>query len=84
MKIIFDVECTPEEARTFFGLPDVKPMQDALMKKVEDRMGDNLDAMTPEALFKTWMPASVQGMEQFQKMFWSAFQAAQPRHKQEK
>jgi hypothetical protein len=74
MKITFDVDCTPEEARTFFGLPDVKPMQDSMMKKIEERMAANLDAMTPEALLHTWLPAGVQGMEQFQKMFWNAFQ----------
>ncbi|WP_420846806.1 DUF6489 family protein [Microvirga tunisiensis] len=28
MKITMDVECTPEEARAFLGLPDVKPMQE--------------------------------------------------------
>ena len=83
MKITFDVDCTPEEARTFLGLPDVKPMQDTLMKKIEERMSANLDAMSPEALLKTWLPASVQGMEQLQKMFWSAFQSGQSRKKQE-
>jgi len=77
MKITLDVDCTPEEARAFFGLPDVKPMQDAMLKKVEERMSHSLDAMTPEALFKTWLPASVQGMEQIQNMFWNAFQTGQ-------
>lgn len=84
MKITFDVDCTPEEARTFLGLPDVKPMQDILLKKVETRMADNLDAMSPEALLRTWLPASVQGMEQLQKLFWASFQAARPQQKQEK
>lgn len=83
MKITFDVDCTPEEARTFFGLPDVKPMQDALLRKIEERMAANLDAMAPEALLKTWLPAGVQGMEQLQKMFWAAFQSGQPRKRQE-
>lgn len=86
MKITVDVDCTPEEARTFLGLPDVKPMQDALMRQIQDRMSSNLEAMSPEALLKTWLPASVQGMEQIQKMFWSAFQSnqgASPRKKQE-
>jgi hypothetical protein len=76
MKVTLDVDCTPEEARAFFGLPDLKPMQDALLKKVEDRMASSLDAMTPEAMIKTWLPASVQGMEQLQKMFWASFQGA--------
>lgn len=73
MKISIDVECTPEEARTFLGLPDVKPMQDAMMTEIQNRMMANLQAMEPEALFKTWLPAQVQGLEQMQKFFWSQF-----------
>ncbi|WP_246690506.1 DUF6489 family protein [Microvirga aerophila] len=30
-----DVGCTPEEARTFLGLPDVKPMQEHLMRELQ-------------------------------------------------
>jgi hypothetical protein len=71
MKITVDVDCTPEEARHFFGLPDVKPMQDALMQQIQDRMSANLQAMEPEAMLKTWLPAGLQGFEQMQKIFWS-------------
>ena len=35
MKVTVDIDCTPEEARTFFGLPDVKPMQKAMMNLCE-------------------------------------------------
>ena len=76
MKITVDVDCTPEEARNFLGLPDVKPMQDAMMAEIEGRMKATLVAMEPEALLRTWLPAQVQGMEQLQKMFWSQFAAA--------
>ena len=31
MKITMNVDCTPEEARAFLGLPDVKPMQEQLI-----------------------------------------------------
>ena len=71
MKITINVDCTPEEARHFFGLPDVKPMQDALMQQIQDRMSANLQAMEPEAMLKTWLPAGLQGFEQMQKIFWS-------------
>ena len=73
MKITINVDCTPEEARTFMGLPDVKPMQEMMMKEVEERMKSNLNAMDPETLFKTWMPAGISNIEQLQKMFWSQF-----------
>ena len=71
MKITFDIDCTPQEARAFLGLPDVQPMQDALMHEVEERMRANLAAMEPESLFKTWLPASLQGFEQLQQMFFA-------------
>lgn len=73
MKITINIDCTPEEARTFMGLPDVKPMQEMMMKEVEERMKANLNAMDPETLFKTWLPTGISNMEQFQKMFWSQF-----------
>jgi len=69
MKINFDIECTPEELRGFFGLPDVKPMQERLMKEVEERMRANLKALDPEGMLKTWLPAGLKGFEQLQEMF---------------
>ena len=73
MKITVDIDCTPEEARTFLGLPDVRPMQEVMMKQIQERMTASLLAMEPEAILKTWLPAGVQGMEQLQKMFWAQF-----------
>ena len=67
MKITFDVECTPDEARAFFGLPDVKPMQEAVMQQVQDQMTSGLHAMDPETMARIWMPAGVQSIDQLQK-----------------
>jgi hypothetical protein len=74
MKVNVEVDCTPEEARVFLGLPDVQPMQEALMKELEARMRANIQAMDPEVMAKTWLPAGIQGIEQLQKMFWSQVQ----------
>ncbi len=71
MKIKFDVECTPEEARTFFGLPDVVPMQQRLMDDLETKMAENIQSLDPEQLVKTWLPLSIQGWGEVQKMFWA-------------
>ena len=74
MKVNVEVTCTPEEARLFFGLPDIKPMQERIMAEIEDRLRSSLGAMNPETIFKTWLPASMQGMDQMQQMqqaFWS-------------
>ena len=69
MKISLDIDCTPEELRGFFGLPDVRPMQEQLLKDVEERLRANLKALDPEAMLKTWMPAGLKGFEQLQEMF---------------
>ena len=70
MKININIDCTPEEARGFLGLPDVAPMQNAVMAEVQQSLLDSLKAVDPEALFKTWLPAGLQGWEQLQKQFW--------------
>lgn len=48
-------------------------MQDATMQEIQDRMMTSLQAMDAEALFRTWLPAQIQGFEQMQKFFWSQF-----------
>lgn len=75
MKINVDIDCTPEEARSFFGLPDVGPMQAAVMKEMQDRVLAAMRGTDAETLLKTWMPAGALGLEQMQKMFWNAFGA---------
>jgi hypothetical protein len=76
MKITLDIDCTPEEARAFLGLPDVAPMQAAVMESLSKRMSAGLEDMDPETLVKTWMPLGLQGLEQAQKMFWSQMSTA--------
>jgi hypothetical protein len=71
MKVKFDIECTPQEARAFFGLPDVAPMQEALMKEMEVQLAENIRSLDPETMLKTWLPASIEGWGNVQKMFWS-------------
>jgi hypothetical protein len=71
MKVTINIDCTPEEARTFLGLPDVGPMQQALMAQLQERMSANLAAMDPEMMMRTWLPVGIQNLEQIQRMFWS-------------
>jgi hypothetical protein len=71
MKIKFDIDCTPDELRAFFGLPDIKPMQERLMQEVEARLRANLAALDPETMLKTWLPAGLKGFEQLQEMFFA-------------
>jgi hypothetical protein len=71
MKIKLDIDCTPDEVREFFGLPQVKPLQEELLKEVQERLRANVQAMDPETMLKTWLPATLKGFEQLQEMFLS-------------
>lgn len=73
MKVTVNVDCTPEEARRFLGLPDVQPLQEAVMRQMQDRMMNSLNAMDPDTLLKTWAPLGLQNLEQIQKFFFSQF-----------
>ncbi len=72
MKITIDIDCTPEEARTFLGLPDIKPMQDAMMGQVQAKLEEQIAAMDPATLMKTWVTPSMDNLGQMQKAFWEA------------
>ncbi|MGH1404226.1 MAG: DUF6489 family protein [Alphaproteobacteria bacterium] len=78
MKFNFDIECTPEEARAFIGLPNIAPMQEKMLKELEDRMLENIRNLSPEEMVKTWMPATMQGIGEMQKIFWSQMGVKMP------
>ena len=69
MKITIDIDCTPEEARAFMGMPDVRPLQDEIMADMKERMKEAARNFEPEAALKSWMGASGEGMEQMMR-FW--------------
>ena len=75
MKITMNIECSPEEARRFLGLPDVAPMEGELLNAYRDRVMEGISTIDPEAIMKHWMSGSGSGMEEMQKAFWSQFGA---------
>ncbi len=70
MKIKIDIDCTPQEARDFLGLPNVWPMQEVLMEQLQKKLEENIQSLDPETLVKTWLPLTMQGWGEVQKMFW--------------
>lgn len=73
MKITINVECTPEEARAFMGLPDVAPFQTAMLDEMKARMQKVATAMEPETVMKMLFPLQSEGMAEMQKAFWGQF-----------
>jgi hypothetical protein len=69
MKVNIEIDCTPLEARQFFGLPDVQPMQIAVMDRLQQQMMSNIDKVSPEALMQSWLTFDPKITERFQDMF---------------
>lgn len=71
MKFTINCDCTPEEARAFFGLPDFQPMQEAVMADMQEKMKKNMAAMDPENFMKLWMPQNgMQAFSELQQSIW--------------
>jgi hypothetical protein len=69
MKVNVEIDCTPQEARQFFGLPDVQPMQIAVMDRLQQQVMSNIDKVSPEALIQSWFSFDPKLAERFQDMF---------------
>ena len=69
MKVNIEIDCTPIEARQFMGLPDVSPMQTAVMDKLQQQMTANIEKISPESLLQSWFTFDPKIAERFQEMF---------------
>ncbi len=79
MRVHITIDCTAVEARVFFGLPDIKPLQDHLLQDIEERLRTNLPAMNMEHLLRTWLPSGFQEWEKIQSALWSQFLSGKDR-----
>lgn len=73
MKITINIDCSPEEARSFMGLPDVAPFQNAMLDEMKNNIQKATSAMEPEMMLKTLFPLQSEGMADLQKAFWGQF-----------
>ena len=76
MKVNIEVDCTPDEARRFLGLPDVAPMQQTVMAAMEQRLVDTIQATDTQKLLEQWLPLGMKGMEQWQSLWTQLAQSA--------
>ena len=60
---------TPAEARESLGLPDVRPLQTAMMNKLESQMTASLDKISPDAILPNWFPFDPKGSTPIQDLF---------------
>ena len=68
MKMTIEVDCTPEEARRFMGLPDVTALNEQMVQEMQKRVSANMSMLSPDELMKNWMTIGAGAQEQFRKL----------------
>ncbi|MBV8971115.1 MAG: hypothetical protein JO290_02360 [Sphingomonadaceae bacterium] len=63
MKISFDIDCTPAEARAFLGLPDLTPLHQLYLDRMSTMMTDGIGPADMERLARSWLPGFSEGLE---------------------
>lgn len=77
MKLTINIDVTPQEARAFFGMPDVEPLNKMVVDEMTKRAKNNLDTLAdPERLVASWVNMGGKGMEQFQNLMGAAMSSA--------
>ena len=76
MKMTIEVDCTPEEARRFMGLPDVSALNDHLVNEMKGRIDANMSMISPDELMKNWMAFGTGAQEHFRKLMEVGMSAA--------
>ncbi len=69
MKVTINIDCTPLEARQFMGLPDVQPMQAAVLAEMEKRLMAEVARFSPENFMRTWFSEGQQSADWFREIF---------------
>jgi len=58
MNVTINVDLTPLEARELVGLPDLKPLHEAAMARIEQRVWAQADKFSADGLMNTWFAGS--------------------------
>jgi hypothetical protein len=76
MKVTIDIDCTPQEARRFLGLPDLDKAHQATLEAITARMREAVGEFDAESLLKSWTSGGAKSLEEMQKSFWAGFTGA--------
>ena len=68
MRVTVDVDCTPEEARRFLGLPDLTPLHDAYVERMKAAMADQTGTEALQEMMRSWSPMNEAGMTLWRQM----------------
>lgn len=69
MKVHVEVDCTPEEARRFIGLPDFTPVHEKYIASLTNAMDGTPAPELLETMLRSWTPMGDAGLNAWRKMF---------------
>jgi hypothetical protein len=72
MKLSIEIDCTPEEARAFLGLPDISGLNEFAVEELRKRVESNLSLLSPDEMVKNFAAFGAGAQEQFRKLLGAA------------
>ncbi len=72
MKIHFDIDATPQELRSFLGLPNFESLQNEMLETIRKNMTAGIDGFEAATLMKPFLPDNLTSLTALQKTFWQA------------
>jgi len=72
MKITFDIDCSPQEARALFGLPDLEPLHALYLDKMKGLVTDGVGPADFDRMARAWMPGMSEGFDTWRNALFSA------------
>ena len=62
MKVNFEVDLTPVEARALMGLPDLTPLHDQYLATLSDTMKNGISPDLAESVIRSWSSTGEAGL----------------------
>lgn len=69
MNVTVNVDCTPEEARRFLGLPDLTPVHQAYVERMQRFVTEGTTPEMMSEMVKSWGPMTETGVGIWRQMF---------------
>ena len=69
MKVTVDFDCTPEEARRFMGLPDLAPVHQAYVERMQKAVSEGVTPEYFSEMMKSWAAMGEGAMNMWSAMF---------------
>jgi len=69
MKITVDFDCTPEEARRLVGLPDLTPVHQIYVERMQKAVSEGISPEYFAEMLKSWGPMSEAAMGSWRALF---------------